>query len=175
VEFVVLVRSVRLVVLPVTAEWASPHPSGGDQIPSPFHGDRLKALRTEHGWPQAELAEKIDSDARQVSRYENSKVAPGLEAVIRIAETFNITIDYLLFNNAERRPLNTPSNHLDARLANLDQPSDEERTTITNVINVKAHQRTHCRPHGTMSVMSKWPLPIGSPLTWPSTQYSKFA
>ncbi len=103
-------------------------------MPSPFHGDRLKALRAEAGWSQAELAAKIDSDARQVSRYENSKVAPGLEAVIRMAQVFNVTVDYLLIEGAERRPLNAPSNHVDARLADLDQLTDDERNTITNVI-----------------------------------------
>lgn len=116
------------------AEWASPHPSGGHLMPSPFHGERLKALRTEAGWSQAELAEKIGSDARQVSRYENNKVAPGLEAVIRMAQTFNVSVDYLLIDDAERRPLNAPSSHVDARLADLDQLTDEERATITNVI-----------------------------------------
>ncbi|WP_372442093.1 helix-turn-helix domain-containing protein [Nocardioides limicola] len=55
----------------------------------------LKALRTEAGWSKADLAEKIGSDARQVSRYENNKVAPGLEAVIRMAETFNVSVDAL--------------------------------------------------------------------------------
>ncbi|NYG58740.1 transcriptional regulator with XRE-family HTH domain [Nocardioides daedukensis] len=99
-------------------------------MPSPFHGERLKALRTEAGWSQAELAEKLGSDAR----YENSKVAPGLEAVIRMAEAFNVSVDYLPFDNAERRPLNAPSRHVDARLVDLDQLSDEERTTIANVI-----------------------------------------
>ncbi|MGD7708306.1 helix-turn-helix domain-containing protein [Microlunatus sp. Y2014] len=116
------------------AEWASPPPTGGHLMPSPFHGERLKALRTDAGWSQAELAAKIDSDARQVSRYENNKVAPGLEAVIRIAQTFNVTVDYLLIEQAERRPLNAPSSHLDARLADLDQLTDDERATITNVI-----------------------------------------
>lgn len=70
---------------------------------------RLKTLRTEAGWSQAELAEKIDSDARQVSRYENNKVAPGLEAVIRMAQVFNVTVDYLLIDDAERRPLTLPT------------------------------------------------------------------
>lgn len=116
------------------AQWASPDPSGGHLMPSPFHGERLKALRTEAGWSQAELAEKIDSDARQVSRYENNKVAPGLEAVIRMAQVFNVTVDYLLIDDADRRPLNAPSSHVDARLADLDQLTDEERATITNVI-----------------------------------------
>lgn len=103
-------------------------------MPSPFQGDRLKALRTEAGWSQAELAAKIDSDARQVSRYENSKVAPGLEAVIRMAQAFNVSVDYLLIHDADRRPLNAPGNHVDARLADLDQLTDDERNTITNVI-----------------------------------------
>jgi transcriptional regulator with XRE-family HTH domain len=78
-------------------------------MPSPFHGDRLKALRTEAGWSQAELAAKIDSDARQVSRYENNKVAPGLEAVIRIAQVLNTSVDYLLFDDAQRRPSTRPA------------------------------------------------------------------
>ena len=30
------------------------------------------------------------------TRYENGKVVPGLEAVIRIAETFNVSVDCLV-------------------------------------------------------------------------------
>ena len=51
-----------------------------------------------------------------------------------MAEVFNVTVDYLLFVNAERQPLNAPISVVDARLADLDQVSDDERTTITNVI-----------------------------------------
>ncbi len=40
-------------------------------MPSPFLPGRLRELRAEQGLSQAELAEKIGSDARQVSRYEN--------------------------------------------------------------------------------------------------------
>jgi len=74
------------------------------------------------------------SDARQVSRYENNRVAPGLDALIRIAQVFNTTVDYLLIDDAQRRPLTAPSSHLDARLADLDQLTDDERATITNLI-----------------------------------------
>lgn len=54
------------------------------QTPAPTQGD----------WP------KIDFDARQASRYENNKVAPGLEAVTLIPNTFYVSVDYLLI---ERR------------------------------------------------------------------------
>jgi len=71
---------------------------------------------------------------RQVSRYENGKVAPGLEAVIRIAETFNVSVDYLVIESVPRRPLHAPSSPIDARLADLDGLTDDERATIANVI-----------------------------------------
>lgn len=34
-------------------------------------GERLKQLRQERGWSQAELAAKVGADAGQISRYEN--------------------------------------------------------------------------------------------------------
>ncbi|MBW3084964.1 hypothetical protein KEM60_01155 [Austwickia sp. TVS 96-490-7B] len=96
-------------------------------MPSPFHGDRLKTLRTERGWSQADLAEKIGSDARQVSRYENGRVTPSLD----------VTVDHLLYERAERRPLTAPSSHLDARHADLDQLTDDERANMTSWINAR--------------------------------------
>jgi len=97
---------------------------------------RLKTLRTEAGWSQAELAEKIDSDARQVSRYENNKVAPGLEAVIRMAQVFNVTVDYLLVDDAERRP--SRSQQPRRRPARRPRPAHRRRT--------HHHQQRHRRP-----------------------------
>ncbi|HUY45682.1 MAG TPA: helix-turn-helix transcriptional regulator [Streptosporangiaceae bacterium] len=116
------------------AQWASRDDHGGHDMPSPFIPGRLRELRKEAGLSQAELAGKIGSDARQVSRYENGRVAPSLEAAVRIAETFNITLDYLLIPDAPRRPLRSASGPIDARLADLPQLTDDERATIANVI-----------------------------------------
>lgn len=118
------------------AQWPSRdnHPGHGDQMPSSFQPHRLRQLRTEAGWSQTELADKIDSDGRQVSRYEGGKVAPSLEAVIRIAEVFNVSLDYLVIPDTPRRPLHAPHNVVDAKLADLSDLSDDERATITAVI-----------------------------------------
>ena len=37
-----------------------------------------------------------------------------------MAQVFNVSVDYLIMDDAERRPLNGPSSHVDARLAHLD-------------------------------------------------------
>ncbi|HUY49677.1 MAG TPA: helix-turn-helix transcriptional regulator [Streptosporangiaceae bacterium] len=116
------------------AQWASRGDHGGHDMPSPFIPGRLRELRAEAGLSQAELASKLGSDARQVSRYENGKVAPSLEAAVRIAETFNITLDYLLIPDAPRRPLRSPGGPIDAKLADLAHLTDDERATILAVI-----------------------------------------
>lgn len=97
-------------------------------------GDRIKQLRTERHWSQAELADAIGSDPRQVSRYENGRITPSLDALARIAETLNISLDYLVFDNAPRRPLNTPTTGLDERLDAIAELNDEDINTITNTI-----------------------------------------
>ena len=53
---------------------------------------------------------------------------------LRIAETFNVTIDYLVIPGAPRRPLHAPGTILDARLASLTQLNDDERAVILSVI-----------------------------------------
>jgi transcriptional regulator with XRE-family HTH domain len=88
-------------------------------MPSPFLAERLKTLRTEAGWSQAELADKIDSGGRQVSRHESGRITPSLEALVRIAETFNVSVDYLVIETAARRPLHAPENILGDQLADL--------------------------------------------------------
>lgn len=103
-------------------------------MPSPFLAERLKQLRTQAGWSQAELAEKIESDGRQVSRYEKGKITPSLEALVRIAETFNITIDYLVIPDATPRPLHPGDHGLTDRLADLAHLTDDDRHILLGVI-----------------------------------------
>ncbi len=97
-------------------------------------GDRIEQLRKERGWSQAELATRIDSDARQISRYENDKITPSLDALARIAETLNISLDYLVFDHAPRRPLHTPTTGIEDRFAVIAELNDTDRDTITNTI-----------------------------------------
>jgi hypothetical protein len=44
---------------------------------------------------------------------------PRLEALVRIAETFNVSVDYLVVADAHRRPLHSAQNLLGDKLADL--------------------------------------------------------
>ncbi|MBF0197707.1 MAG: helix-turn-helix transcriptional regulator, partial [Planctomycetes bacterium] len=61
-----------------------------------FH-TKLKQLRIEKSWTQAQLAEKLNVQQKQVSSYERGASKPSTEVLIRIAETFEVSLDYLVF------------------------------------------------------------------------------
>ena len=93
--------------------------------------DRIKQLRTEAGFSQAELAKLVgSSDARQISRYENGRITPSLDATIRIAEALNISLDYLAIDDIPRRPLHVEDHGL-AQLSGLDE---DDRQSLLRVL-----------------------------------------
>src|SRR5271165_1286089 len=116
---------------PAAAQWGWSDDFGGHDMPL---GERVKELRKERGWSQSELAEKVGTDARQISRYENGRITPSLDVVARLAEVFNISLDYLVVEGAERRPLHVQDHGLGERLALLSELTDEDRAALLNVL-----------------------------------------
>ena len=113
------------------SEWGWCDEQGGHDMPI---GERIKELRKEHGWSQGELAEHVGGDARQISRYENGRITPSLDAVARIAEVLNVSLDYLVIENAPRRPLHITDNGIAERLGVLDELTAEDRAALLNVL-----------------------------------------
>lgn len=70
--------------------------------------DRVKALRAEHDWSQTDLAARIGAAPAHVSRYESGRTAPSADTVIRLAETFGVSCDYLLVDDAPAAPSAPP-------------------------------------------------------------------
>jgi transcriptional regulator with XRE-family HTH domain len=96
--------------------------------------DQIKNLRKEHGWSQADLATRVGGDAGQISRYENGKITPSVEAVIRLAEIFDVSTDYLLLDNVPRRPYRAPADPLLDRLTDLDTLTDADRAALLHIL-----------------------------------------
>jgi putative transcriptional regulator len=55
--------------------------------------NRLKALRAERGWSQAELAERLDVSRQSVNAIETGKYDPSLPLAFRIARLFDLPIE----------------------------------------------------------------------------------
>jgi putative transcriptional regulator len=55
--------------------------------------NRLKVLRAERDWSQADLAERLDVSRQSVNAIETGKYDPSLPLAFKIASLFGLTIE----------------------------------------------------------------------------------
>ena len=54
-------------------------------------GKRIRYYRTQRGWTQSELGEKVNIDHRQISLYELGKSVPAADIILLFARIFGVT------------------------------------------------------------------------------------
>ena len=59
-------------------------------------GDNLSLLRKEKNMEQKALAKVLGVSEQTISRWENNVVEPDIKSLIKIANYFDVTTDYLL-------------------------------------------------------------------------------
>lgn len=112
-------------------QWGWTH---DQETPTMALGERIRALRKTAGWSQAELGQHIGTDGGRISRYEAGRITPSADALVRLAKTFNVSIDHLLIDDVPRRPLHAPENALGDRLAAITELDPEALDTLNGVI-----------------------------------------
>ena len=58
--------------------------------------NRIRELREDRDLRQIDVAEKTGIDQKTISNYETGKTLPDSYAIVRLAEFFGVTCDYLL-------------------------------------------------------------------------------
>lgn len=65
-------------------------------------GEKLRELRTQKGWTQDQLAEKLHKSKFTIVKYENGSTYPRKrEVYAQLAELFDVDVNYLLTENEE--------------------------------------------------------------------------
>lgn len=59
-------------------------------------GQRIQELRSGCGWSQVEVAKRLKVTKQTVSNWENENILPSIDMLIRVAQLFNVSTDYLL-------------------------------------------------------------------------------
>lgn len=59
-------------------------------------GNRIVILRKEKNWSQVELANQISASREIISRYERNESQPSVEMIIKMANAFGVTVDFLI-------------------------------------------------------------------------------
>ena len=65
-------------------------------------GERIRRLREEREWSQIELAKKANINNSVLSRIEANKRPIENELLVKFAEIFNVTVDYILCRTDSR-------------------------------------------------------------------------
>ncbi|MEO7404094.1 MAG: helix-turn-helix transcriptional regulator [Burkholderiales bacterium] len=91
---------------------------------------RLLGLRRERGLTQQGLSDATGIHVQQIKRYEAGTSQPSAEALKRIAKSFAVTTDWLLFEDAERGP----DDDLRLQFEALSTMSTEERAIARAVL-----------------------------------------
>lgn len=66
---------------------------------------RIKELRNERHITQLKMALDLNMSQNTISRYENGEREPGIAELIRLADYFHVSVDYLL-GRTDKREMN---------------------------------------------------------------------
>ena len=64
--------------------------------------ENIKKLRVARGLNQVEFAKILGVSKQCVSNWENDNVMPSIEMLVKIADFFNVTTDYVLGRNEKK-------------------------------------------------------------------------
>lgn len=84
---------------------------------------RIQELREEKGLTQGNVAEAIGTSRTNIGRWEKGLNEPSYAFVVKLANFFDVSVDYLIGNDEERNQSPTPIN-------TLSQLTDEERELL---------------------------------------------
>ena len=93
---------------------------------------RLLELRKTRKWSQPELAKKIGTSGPIIGRYERSEITPSIEVAMKLAEVFDVTLDYLV--SAEAQPNIVQDAAMLARVKAIEHLPQEDREKVLYVV-----------------------------------------
>lgn len=81
--------------------------------------EKILKLRTARGLSQGDLAEVLEVSRQSVSKWETGQSVPDLDKIIKLADLFGVTTDYLL-RETEAPP------QMEPQIVYLERPREEE-------------------------------------------------
>lgn len=100
-------------------------------------GERIRFLRKKMGLNQEQLAELARLNRVTIAKYESGKVEPGAQALTRIADALEVTVDELLGRDTTNEEGHSEApKTLEARIVSfgMDKLPQEERQKILDIL-----------------------------------------
>lgn len=95
-------------------------------------GDKIQALRKQHGWSQQQLAKMIGTSGPIVGRYERGEMTPSVEVAKKLADTFDVTLDFLVDDTGKTAEIKDKA--MLQRIMDIQALDTEDQKTIVHVL-----------------------------------------
>jgi transcriptional regulator with XRE-family HTH domain len=95
-------------------------------------GDKIQALRKQHGWSQQQLAKMIGTSGPIVGRYERGEMTPSVEVAKKLADTFDVTLDFLVDDTGKTAEIKDKA--MLQRIMEIQALDSEDQKTIVHVL-----------------------------------------
>jgi len=102
-------------------------------------GERIRTLRKARGWSQDDLAVKLDLSRGAISSWEDDRNKPTVDKLEKLADLFNVSMDYLAGRTEKDGKTDVPPDVLVStfpreHLAGYDQLSDDMKEAVDHVL-----------------------------------------
>ena len=95
--------------------------------------DKIINERKKNGWSQEELAEKLSVSRQSISKWEGAQAIPDIQKIIKMADIFGVSTDYLLKDELEPEEVTqkqvTDTDYDDIRKVSMEEANDYLRLT----------------------------------------------
>ncbi len=99
-------------------------------------GEKLRELRRKKDLSQTELGKLINIHYTHIGKYENDQQIPSTDTVKKIAEVFEVSIDYLLEENPESTvKVSFQDEDLLRQFKEIENMPDSDKNVIKELIN----------------------------------------
>jgi len=95
-------------------------------------GDKILSLRKDRSWSQQILAKKVGTSGPIIGRYERGEMTPSVEVAKKLADAFNVTMDYLVDDSGNLAEIKDRS--MLERLQAIENLESKDKNTIVHVI-----------------------------------------
>lgn len=106
-------------------------------------GEKIKELRKKNGKTQLDVSKALDVTYQTIYKYEKGIAVPPADAILKLAEYFNVTTDYLLGHTDNLDMLNEPIQIAASMKDGLDisDMDDDEKKFINDFIKMVRNKK----------------------------------
>lgn len=95
---------------------------------------KLRTLRKNSGWSQGQLGQKINTDPQCISKYERGKSSPPAKVMIKIADVFGVSLDYLMKGSGAMKTNALKNPKLSERFEKINELPQEDQDILVAII-----------------------------------------